>query len=83
MKYTTLEEINQLKTLMMEKRELLRVLMKELDSVQERLHACKTHEEIDAVEADYRDSIKTAEDILKFIRKAKKQIAKFYAAPAA
>lgn len=78
MKYSTIEEINTLKALVTEKRAHLDVVMRELNDAQARLHACKTAQEVSVVEADLRESLKIADEELKFIRQAKKAIAKFY-----
>lgn len=78
MKHTTQKDVDLLNALIAEKRAHLDVIMRELNDMQAKLHACTTLEEISAVEADLRDSLKIADEEIKFIRKAKRTIAKFY-----
>lgn len=78
MKQMTQHDIDILKALIEEKRAHLRGIMNDLNDISTRLHACKTHKEINVVHADFKDSIRMAEEELAFIKKAKKQIAAFY-----
>lgn len=82
MKYDTIEDINLLYSLIAEKKGQLNFIMKELSRLQNQLHSCETLEDVERVASELKELTAEADERLKFITKAKKRIAKFFA-PAA
>lgn len=83
MKYMTMNDVNQLKAIIAEKRIRLDAVMGQLSMIQDRLNACTTHEQIDAVEAEYRELVDEGNELLTYVRKAQAKVNKFYAGPVA
>lgn len=82
MKHDTIKDINLLYSLIDEKRGQLNFIMKELSRLQNQLHSCETLEDVERVASELKELTAEADERLKFITKAKKRIAKFFA-PAA
>lgn len=82
MKHDTIKDINLLYSLIDEKRGQLNFIMKELSRLQNQLRSCETLEDVERVASELKELTTEADERLKFITKAKKRIAKFFA-PAA